>query len=57
LTDRKDAETKFLACFLPPFKNTEAKATITTFVQGVDEYLVEAWERFKVCLKVSQPLF
>jgi len=51
LTSWKDVETKFLARFFPPFKNTASKATITTFVQGIDEPLCEAWERFKVLLK------
>jgi len=26
--------------------NTEAKATIATFVHGIDEPLCEAWERY-----------
>jgi len=44
-------ETKFLACLFPLSKNTEAKAAITTFMQGVDESLSEVWERLKVLLR------
>nr|KYP72467.1 hypothetical protein KK1_005056 [Cajanus cajan] len=47
----RDVETKFLARFFPPSKNTEAKAAIVTFVQGVDEPLCEAWERYKALLR------
>jgi len=44
-------ETKFLAHFFPPSKNIAAKASIATFVQGIDESLCEYWEMFKVLLK------
>ena len=47
----KDVEIKFFARLFPPSKNTEAKDAIATFVQGVDEPLCEAWERFKVLFK------
>jgi len=41
----------FLARFFLPSKNTEAKMTIATFVQSVDESLSEAWEIFKVLFR------
>jgi len=53
LTSWKDVETKVLACFLSPPKNTEAKVAIATFVQGVNEPLREAWERSKTFLRKS----
>ncbi|XP_020205130.1 uncharacterized protein LOC109790395 [Cajanus cajan] len=51
LTSSRDVETKFLARFFPSSKNTEAKAAIATFLQGVDEPLCEAWERYKALLR------
>jgi len=42
LTSWMDVETKFLALFFPPSKNTKAKPIIATFVQGVNEPLCEA---------------
>jgi len=51
LTNWKDVETKFLACFIPPSKNTKTKSVIAIFVQGVDEPLCKAWERFKALLR------
>jgi len=36
--------------YLSPYKNTEAKTVIATFVQRCDEPLCEAWERYKVLL-------
>ncbi|XP_014506411.1 uncharacterized protein LOC106766175 [Vigna radiata var. radiata] len=51
LTSWEDVEQKFLVRFFPPSKTTEIKATIATFVQGVDEPLCEAWERFKALLR------
>jgi len=35
-------ETKFLSRFFLPSKNNERKAIIATFIQGVDEPLIEA---------------
>jgi len=53
LTGWKDVETKFLACFLSPLKNIEAKVVIATFIQGVNEPLCEAWERSKTFFRKS----
>ncbi|XP_020207898.1 uncharacterized protein LOC109792860 [Cajanus cajan] len=47
----RDVETKFLARFFPPSKNTEARTAIATFAQGADEPLCEAWERYKSLLR------
>nr|KYP71171.1 Auxin response factor 4 [Cajanus cajan] len=51
LTTWRDVETKFLARFFPPSKNTEARTAIATFAQGADEPLCEAWERYKSLLR------
>nr|KYP32881.1 hypothetical protein KK1_046325 [Cajanus cajan] len=51
LTTWRDVETKFLARFFPPSKNTEARTAIATFAQGPDEPLCEAWERYKSVLR------
>ncbi|KAG2390576.1 uncharacterized protein HKW66_Vig0220180 [Vigna angularis] len=51
LTSWEDVEYKFLARFFPPSKSTKVKAAIATFVQGVEEPLCEAWERFKSLLR------
>ncbi|XP_017428892.1 uncharacterized protein LOC108336962 [Vigna angularis] len=51
LCGSEDVEHKFLARFFPPSKSTEIKAAIATFIQGVDEPLCEAWERFKSLLR------
>jgi len=51
ITSWKDVEAKLLSRFFPQSNNTEPKATIATFVQGVDEPLCEAWERFKALLR------
>uniref|UniRef100_A0A151UDN3 Retrotransposon gag domain-containing protein n=1 Tax=Cajanus cajan TaxID=3821 RepID=A0A151UDN3_CAJCA len=51
LTTWRDVETKFLASFFPPSKNTEARTAIATFAQGADEPLCEAWERYKSLLR------
>nr|KYP51477.1 60S ribosomal protein L37a-2 [Cajanus cajan] len=51
LTTWRDVETKFLARFFPPSKNTEARTAIATFSQGADEPLCEACERYKSLLR------
>lgn len=53
LTSCKDMKYKFLYHIFPPFKSTKAKASIATFVQGVEEPLCDAWERFGALLRNS----
>ena len=42
---------KFLTKYFPPTKNTRMRNDITSFRQTEDEYLFEAWERFKELLR------
>ncbi|XP_058725922.1 uncharacterized protein LOC131597232 [Vicia villosa] len=42
-----DLAEKFLAKYFPPSRNAKMRNEITSFRQGDDELLFEAWERFK----------
>ncbi|KAK2354700.1 hypothetical protein QL285_092185 [Trifolium repens] len=42
---------KFLAKYFPPVKNAKMRNEITSFRQGEDESLFDAWERYKEMLR------
>ena len=42
----------FLAKFFPPSKTASLRNQITSFTQGEDETLYEAWEQFKDLLRL-----
>jgi len=51
ITTWNDLAEKFLAKYFPPSKNAKMRNEITSFRQGDDESLFDAWERFKELLR------
>jgi len=51
LTSWNDVEEKFMHKFFPLSRFIKAKSDISTFRQGSDEALCDAWEHFKVMLR------
>ncbi|XP_058725983.1 uncharacterized protein LOC131597295 [Vicia villosa] len=53
IATRNDLAKKFLVKYYPPSKNANMRNEITSFRQGDEESLFEAWERFKELLRQS----